>query len=67
MEKLFVKYWAGWHFSNNMDNPRYLRSWKEAAQKAEAENMELVVFRIPKNSGAVEAIERLLQEKFEKP
>lgn len=47
-----------------MDNPSYAESWKKAAISAEAENMELIVFRLPKNSGAIKAVEDFLQEKF---
>ncbi len=67
MKRLRVKYWAGWHSIDNMDNPGYLESWKGAVQKADDEGMELNVFRLPKNSRAVEMIERLLQEHFGEP
>lgn len=68
MSKLLVKHWAGWITPENMENPEWLEKWKESARLAESNNMELVVFRIPKGrSGSadhnlIEKIERLLQD-----
>ena len=69
-DKLLVKYWAGWIKPENMDNPEWLPLWKEAAEKAESDGMELVVFRVPKNktgsSDMVRQIEQFLQDELDK-
>ncbi len=69
-DELLVKYWAGLLSHENMaNNPKWLEAWTETAKTAELDNMELVVFRIPKqtNGNAEYAdIEQFLQEKYGK-
>jgi hypothetical protein len=64
-----VKYLAGYHTSGNMTNPGYLEQWIKSAKEAEAENYELVVFKIPRKVGLplvdsvlVAEVEALLQK-----
>lgn len=67
MSKLFVKYLAGWmRYENMLNNKAWFSSWLESVKKAEEEDMEIVVFRIPKGSNAEAEIEELLQEKYGK-
>ena len=65
MSQTLVKYWAGWITPTFLELPGWLKDWKEKALKAEQENFELMVFKIPKDSPhLLEAIEKLLQEKI---
>jgi len=65
MEKLLCKHWSGWLNPESMKrNPDWLNFWADQAQKSLNNGNELVIIEIPKNSGALEAIERLLQAKY---
>lgn len=68
MSKLLVKYWAGSLSVENMEtNPEWLNKWIELAEIEKQNNMELVVFRLPKQPNGhadIEDIERFLQEKY---
>lgn len=69
MEKLLVKYWAGWINAENMQSPdgaTWLKAWKERAEKEADEGNELLVFRVPKSKNMASEIERFLQEKLGK-
>lgn len=67
MSKLLVKYLAGWmRYENMMNNKEWYFNWLEFVKKAEQEDMEIVVFRVPKGSNAISEIEELLQEKYGK-
>lgn len=68
MSQLLVKYLAGWIRSENIldNNKLWAASWLESVKKAEDDNMEMVVFRVPKVSNAISEIEELLQEKYGK-
>ncbi len=77
-EQLKCIYWAGWMSSKAMSGEEYtppslgtwLETWTESARKAEANNSQLVVFRIPvtpphqADPALIEEIERLIQKKY---
>lgn len=64
MSRLLIKYWKGWIDPENMNEPNWLHVWKQEAQKANDEGMELVVFKLPKKSPLISEIEKLLQERL---
>lgn len=65
MEKLLAIHWAGWMNPSEMEkNLLWFRYWKLRARASLKNGNELVIIEIPKNTEALEAIERLLQEKF---
>jgi hypothetical protein len=64
-----VVYLQGWIKRENMDNPDWFETWLKSAAEAEANNVDLVVFKIPRASigkanDTVKDIELFLQERF---
>lgn len=63
-----TKFLAGWLDSRSMrENPQWLQSWIESAERAEQQDYEFVVFRIPRRSktgSGIAAVEQLLQDMF---
>lgn len=63
-------YWNGYITSAAMDLPRWFSIWREAALRAEQNESELVVFRIPKkhpwraDPDLISEIESFIQQKY---
>lgn len=72
-QDLRIKFLTGWLKPNSMNEKEWLIIWKDAATKAEFNNMELTVFCIPKyksgvsNYDVLQHIEKYLQDEFSKP
>ena len=73
MDNLKVVFLSGWIKARSInDNPsEWLMSWLDSAQKAEENNFELVVFKIPKDPNniglsfdGIRAVEQFLQQKY---
>jgi hypothetical protein len=74
--RLLVKYWAGWIDPRIIieEPDAWRRAWLQTALESQTNNLELVVFKIPKDRPgtsadpeAVRFIEKYLQDRFGGP